>query len=203
MPAQKIDLDGWLSQLRAVPKLVIVEILGRQHNQLDGIADRWGFPINGSPCDVTAVLRRLSDFLKKYGPMLSVLMEDSGENGDENALGVRYLRAKIEKTQQDALAQRLRNEQKQQRLCDLETITQCLGLLSDRITKAGERAQQRWGQSGLEFFQDLAAGFQTDLNGVFDAIGCDATGDTDIANDDGKVLSVTCADSNQTDSAVR
>ena len=201
--AAKIDTDLWLSQLRAVPKTVMELIFGRQREQLDKVAERWGFPINGSPCDLTAVLRRLSDFLKKYGPMLKVLMEDESGEGDENTLGIQYMRAKIEKTQQDALAQRLRNEQKQQRLCDLETVTQCLGLLCDRIVKAGERAQQRWGQSGLEFFQDLAAGFQTDLNGVFDAIGSDEAGDPNIANDSESVLLVAGSQGDSADTSVR
>lgn len=174
-------------------------VLGKQRNQLDAVAERWGFPINGSPCDLVAVLVRLSEFLKKYGPLLKVLMDDEGE-GDENALGVRYLRAKIDKTEEDAKAQRLRNEQKESRLCDRESIMRSLALLADRIVKAGERAQRKWGDEGYEFFQDLAAGFESDLRGVFDAsddVGAEI--EAVVEDGDGDVQSVVAAEADSVD----
>lgn len=182
MPA-KIDTEHFLGVLRSVPKMVMEEVLGKQRNQLDAIAERWGFPINTSPCDVTAVLRRLADFLKKYGPLLKVLMDDDGE-GDENALGVRYLRAKIAKTEHDAHGAAIRNAQKEGRLVDLEQVHAMIEVIANRVNKASDRAQKKWGQEGYEFFADLAAGVEADIRGLIDAGGNGEGSDLDDAGED-------------------
>lgn len=182
MPA-KIDTEHFLGVLRAVPKTVMEEVWGKKRDQLDAVAERWGFPINGSPCDVTAVLRRLAEFLKKYGPLLKVLMDDDGD-GDENALGVRYLRAKIAKTEQDAHGAAIRNAQKEERLVDLEQVHSMIEVIANRVNKASDRAQKKWGREGFEFFADLAAGVEEDIRGLIDASGGGEGSDVEDADDD-------------------
>lgn len=179
----KIDTDHFISVLRAVPKSVIEVVLGRQRKQLDDIAERWGFPINGSPCDVTAVLRRLAEFLKKYGPLLKVLMDDDGD-GDENALGVRYLRAKIAKTEQDAHGAAIRNAQKEGRLIDLEQVHSMVEVIANSVNKASDKAQKKWGSEGYEFFADLASGVEEDIRGLIDASGGDEGSDMEDTGND-------------------
>lgn len=164
--ATKHDDDELRAMLRAVPQRIIGQMCGgRQTVHLQRVADRWGFPIDGKTVDLFAVMGRLWEFLKRYGPMLSALMEDTGD-GDENALGVRYLRAKIAKTEADAEAARLRVEHKAGQLCDRSDVHQLFNALVDRIHKSCDRAQAKWGADGFEFFADLTEGIKGDIRAV-------------------------------------
>lgn len=167
--AAKIDIDHWRGVLSAVPQLAILEACGDlKTEQLDRIAERWGFPINGSPVDVRAVLRRLVEFLKRYGQLLKDIIDAGDEDGEENSLSIRFLKSKIAKNEADTIGKQLLNEQKQNRLIERDVVHQVLNQMADRINKFGERAQRKWGEEGYEFFFDLAVGFQDDMRAVLD-----------------------------------
>ena len=166
--AAKRDDDELRALLRAVPQRIVGQLCGgRQTVQLQRLADRWGFPIAGRTVDLFAVMSRLWEFLKRYGPLLSAVLEDTGEAGDENALGVRYLRAKIAKTEADAAAAQLRVEQKAGRLCDRELIHQSLTLLAERIRRTSDVAIRRWGNDAADLFEQLAIGYCEDVKTMF------------------------------------
>lgn len=161
--ATKHDDDELRAMLRAVPQRIVGQMCGgRQTVHLQRVADRWGFPLDGKTVDLFAVLARLWEFLKRYGPMLSALMEDTGD-GDENALGVRYLRAKIAKTEADAEAARLRVAHKAGQLCDRAMVHEGFALLANRVQKTCDLAQRRWGQDAFELFESLANGVAEDF----------------------------------------
>ena len=167
--AAKHDDNELRAMLRAVPQRIVGQMCGgRQTVHLQRVADRWGFPIDGKTVDLFAVMARLWSFLKQYGPMLAVLMEDTGD-GDENALGVRYLRAKIQKTEADAAAAELRNAQREGLVCERAHVHRVYELMSSRILRASDNAQKKWGIEGFEVFSDLAAGIGDDIRGLIDA----------------------------------
>lgn len=165
--ATKRDDDELRAMLRAVPQRIVGQMCGgRQTVHLQRVADRWGFPIDGKTVDLFAVMARLWSFLKQYGPMLAVLMEDTGD-GDENALGVRYLRAKIQKTEADALAAELRNAQKEGMLCDRSQVHEAFGRIASAFQDASRKAQLKWGQDGFDFFVALADKMEADVMPLF------------------------------------
>ena len=74
--ATKRDDDELRAMLRAVPQRIVGEMCGRRQTvHLQRVADRWGFPIDGKTVDLFAVMSRLWEFLKRYGPMLSAVMD--------------------------------------------------------------------------------------------------------------------------------
>lgn len=171
--ATKHDDDELRAMLRAVPQRIVGQMCGgRQTVHLQRVADRWGFPIDGKTVDLFAVMARLWSFLKQYGPMLAVLMEDTSDGGDENALGVRYLRAKIQKTEADAQAAELRVAQKEGLLCDRAQVHEAFGRIANVFQKASGQAQRKWGADGFDFFATLAENIAVELQTM---IGNDAT----------------------------
>ena len=181
MAATKVDLAHWRQLISAIPQLVVGDACGGlKTEQLDRIAERWGFPLNGNPVDLGAVLRRLAEFLKRYGPILKDIMEASEEDGEEGSLSIQYLKSKIAKNEADTYGKRLLNEQKERNLVDRTLVHCALNKLADRIIKTGERAQRKWGTDGFEFFNDLAIGFQEDMREVFDAPSYSEEGDSEV-----------------------
>lgn len=161
--ATKLSDDELTSILKAVPQRIVGRMLGgRQTVHLQRLADRWGFPVTGRNVDLFAVMARLWAFLKQYAPMLQVLMEDTGdENGD--ALGVKFLKAKIRKVQADATMAELRAAQKENSLVDRATIHEALQSVAARINGACDRAQRKWGPDGFEFFSELVEAIRGDI----------------------------------------
>lgn len=166
----RIDVTELRERFRAVPQKLILELLGfRQWTELQRFADKWRLSIGGKTTDLFVLFRELRSFAAKYGPVLSALIEDLPTDGSEGELGVRYLRAKIAKTEADAQMAQLRVAEREGRLRDVRLVSQSLDLLANRIRNSTEMAQRRWGEPGREFFQELVDGFGSDLKTFFDA----------------------------------
>ena len=164
--AKRLD-PGLRDVLKTIPQKFIREACGgRQVAHLQRMEARWGCPLSGATTDLNALLGWLWGFLVQHGPMLKVLLEDEGGEG-ENSLGVQYLKAKISKTRADAKAAELRNEIKEGRLCDREVIHQSLVTLSERIRRTSDTAIRRWGNDAADMFEQLANGFGDDLETMF------------------------------------
>jgi hypothetical protein len=162
MAAKRND-DELTAILRAVPQRIVGRMLGgRQTVHLQRMADRWAFPVDGRTVDLFAVMARLWSFLKQYGPMLQVLMEDTGDQ-EGDSLGAQYLKAKIRKTQADADAAELRVRQKAGTLCFADDVHQCFNAIVDRFHKGCDHAQAKWGADGADFFEQLADGIKSDI----------------------------------------
>ncbi len=157
--------DELKAALRTVPQRIVGQMCGmRQTVHLQRVATRWSFPIDGKTVDLFAVMNRLWSFLTQYGPMLSAVMEDVGEDdGDDNALGVRYLRAKTRKTEAEADAAQLRVEERKGTLCQRDFIHDFLSRLANRIRSAGEQAQRNWGEDGFELFHQIELATREDM----------------------------------------
>lgn len=168
MGAARIDVGEWERWIRHVPAKVVEQLCDNwQFKQRSDIAHEWGFPLVGETIDLVAVLRWLREHLKQHGPALRILSED----GEEGPLGVQFLKAKIAKTEADAAGKQLLNAQKEGRVCDRETVRGCLELIASEMIKAGGIAQKKWGQDGLDFFDDLVDRLETSIRGVLDADG--------------------------------
>lgn len=154
--ATKRSDDELREILRAVPQRIVGQMCGgRQTVHLQRMANRWGFPIDGKSVDMFAVMTRLWTFLTQYGQQLAALMEDAVDEGDENALGVRYLRAKTAKTEAEAKMVQLRFEEKNGSVCPREMMHDLLAPLANRIRSAGEQAQRNWGDDGFDLFHQI------------------------------------------------
>lgn len=155
-PHTEIDEALLCSVLKSIPQKIVKKMLGgRQTIQLQRMADRWDFPIDGRYVDLFAVMARLWSFLNQYGEILGAVIDDSTEDGDDNSLTVRYLKAKIHKTEADAEAARLRVEEKSGSLCRREFVHDFLSRLANRVRMAGEQAQRNWGEDGFEIFHQI------------------------------------------------
>ena len=182
MSAKRTDVEHWNSVLRAVPPNVIEVACDNWFaSNRTSIAEEWGFPLVGKTIDVLAVLKRLREFLLHYAPLLRVLKED----GEEGPLGVQYLRAKIEKTEQDAHGKSVLNAQKEGRLCDREQVHGVFEVIASHFVRAADAAQKKWGQDGFEFFTDLATKLEDAFGGLLDEkFAADEAEDLDTDDDD-------------------
>lgn len=168
--AVKLTDDELMAALRAVPQRIVGRMLGgRQTVHLQRMADQWGFPVDSKLVDLFAVLSRLWEFLKRHGPVLKVLMEDDGSDGDEGALGVQYLKAKIRKTKADADAAEIRNATKEGHLCDRATVHAIFEKIASVYQNAARQAQLKWGESGFEFFEALAEKLEVEFTALLGA----------------------------------
>ena len=165
----KIDITDLRARCLAVPQKLMLEMLGfRQWLELQRFADKWKLPIGGATTDLFAVGRALRLFVAKYGTILSAVMEDLPTDGSEGELGVRYLKAKIDKTEQDARASAIRNELREGNLLDRARVHEIFERLAARVQRASDKAQSRWGSDGHDFMQTLVEGFETDIRSVVD-----------------------------------
>ena len=143
---------------RVMPQKLVLELFGfRQWIELQRFVDKWRLPIGGKTCDLFAVFQELRVFASKYGVVLSALIEDLPTVGSEGELGVRYLRAKIDKTEQDARAATIRNELREGSLLDRARVHEIFERLAVSIRKASDKAQSRWGVDGFDFMAGLAS----------------------------------------------
>ena len=164
----RIDIGDLRERCRALPQNLVLELLGfRQWIELQRFADKWRLPVGGKTTDLFAVFRELRSFVAKYGVVLAALLDDLPADGSDGELGVRYLRAKISKTEADAMMAQLRVSQKEGRLCDRELIHESLLLLSERIRRTSDTAIRRWGNDAADMFEQLANGFGDDLETMF------------------------------------
>ncbi len=187
--AAKLTDDELMAALRVVPQRLVGRMLGgRQTVHLQRMADQWGFPVDVKLVDLFAVLSRLWEFLKRHGPVLKVLMEDDGSDGDEGALGVQYLKAKIRKTKADADAAEIRNATKEGRLCDVAAVHEIFTLVVSAFQAASLAAQKKWGADGLAFFDELSSKMGVAFEGFIAtySAGDSESGEADPqADDDG------------------
>lgn len=156
--ATKRSDDELREILRAVPQRIVGEMCGgRQTVHLQRVANRWGIPLagDGGKVDLFAVLARLWLFLKDYAVPLAAIMNDSGEDGDDDTLGVRYLRAKTAKTEAEAKMVQLKFEKEDGSVCSREMMHDLLAPLANRIRTAGEQAQRNWGDDGFDLFHQI------------------------------------------------
>lgn len=168
--------------LRTVPQRLVGRMLGgKQTIHLQRMASRWGFPVDGRSVDMFAVMGRLKSFLKQHGPALAALMEDDG--GDENSLGVQYLRARIRKVQADADAAEMRVQQKGGQLVDRNAVHEVFAALTSRFQDASRRAQSRWGQDGFDFFSELTERICADISTISSKLGTTDDNDPQPADD--------------------
>lgn len=173
----RLNISELRERCHALPQKLVLELFGfRQWIELQRFADKWRLPIGGKTCDLFALFRELRSFASKYGAVLSALIEDLPTDGSEGELGVRYLRAKIAKTEADAAMAELRVQQKAGTLCFADDVHQIFNAIIDRFHKGCDHAQAKWGHDGADFFEQLAAGIKTDILAV---IGSNAE-----ANDD-------------------
>lgn len=163
----RIDVTDLRERCRALPQKLVLELLGfKQWTELQRFADKWRLPIGGATTDLFAVFRELRLFASKYGQVLTALIEDLPTDGSEGQLGVRYLKAKIAKTEADARAAELRVVQKEGRLVDREQVHSLIEVIANRVNKMSDRAQKRWGTEGFEFFNDLANEIEEDIRAL-------------------------------------
>ncbi len=180
--AAKLSDDELRVALRAVPQRIVGQMCGgRQTGHLQRVANRWGFPIDGKTVDLFAVMTRLWSFLTQYGDILAAVMNDAIEEGDDDRLDVRYLRAKTRKTEAEAASAELRVEERKGTLCSRDFIHDFLMRLANRIRCAGEQAQRNWGEDGFEIFHQLELATRDDIARIGakesepDAVEADAT----------------------------
>ncbi|MFM9961767.1 MAG: hypothetical protein ACKV2Q_11135 [Planctomycetaceae bacterium] len=167
---RRINQTDLREQCRALPQKLVLELLGfSQWIELQRFVAKWKLPLGGAKTDLFAVFQELRSFTKQYGPVLKVLIEDLPADGSEGELGVRFLRAKIQKVEADARMSELRIADREGRLRDVALVSSCLELLVNRMRSAGERARRNWGDAGYEFFKDVVDGFGSDLRGFIDA----------------------------------
>lgn len=168
--AAKLTDDELMAALRVVPQRIVGRMFGgRQTVHLQRMADQWGFPVDSKQVDLFAVLSRLWEFLKQHRPVLKVLMEDDGSDGDEGALGVQYLKAKIRKTKADADAAEIRNAAKEGQLCDRAQVHAAFGKIASAFQIAASTAQRKWGEAGFDFFAQLAENIASELQPLNEA----------------------------------
>ncbi|MFM9962872.1 MAG: hypothetical protein ACKV2Q_16805 [Planctomycetaceae bacterium] len=168
--AHRVTISDLREQCRALPQKLVLELFGfSQWIELQRFAGKWKLPLGGAKTDLFAVFAELRSFAKQYGPVLKALIDDLPADGSENELGVRFLRAKIAKTESDTEMSQLRVAEREGRLRDVRLVSQCLELLVTRMRSATERAQRKWGSEGHEFFAELIDGFGSDLRGFIDA----------------------------------
>ena len=160
----RLDITDLRERCRALPQKFVLELLGfRQWIELQRFADKWRLPIGGTTTDLFAMFRELRLFVAKYGTIISALIEDIPADGSEGELGVRYLRAKIAKTEADAQAAELRNAHKEGRLCDRAEVRAAFGRIASVFQNAAGNAQRKWGADGFDFFVALAENIGAEL----------------------------------------
>lgn len=168
----RIDVSELRERCHALPQKLVLELLGfKQWVELQRFADKWRLPIGGKTTDLFAVFRELRSFVAKYGTVLGALIEDLPADGSEGELGVRYLRAKIAKTEADAEMAQLRVAQKENQLCPRDDVRQLFNAIVDRFHGACDRAQARWGADGFDFFESLAEGIRGDIRAAISDLG--------------------------------
>lgn len=173
----RLNITDLRERCHALPQKLVLELFGfKQWIELQRFADKWRLPIGGKTTDLFAVFRELRSFASKYGAVLSALLEDLPTDGSEGELGVRYLRAKIAKTEADAAMAQLRVAQKENQLCPRDDVRQVFNAIVDRIHKSCDRAQAKWGRDGFEFFELLTEGIRSDIRAAIET-GTDATND--------------------------
>ena len=186
----RLNINDLRERCHALPQKLVLELFGfKQWIELQRFADKWRLPIGGKTCDLFAVFRELRSFAAKYGAVLSALIEDLPTDGSEGELGVRYLRAKIAKTEADAAMAELRVQHKAGTLCFAADVSEIFNRVLDRFHKACDHAQSRWGADGTDFFEQLADGIKTDILAV---IGRDAAANDEQAGDE--AVTATSAD---------
>lgn len=160
---------------RAVPQGDLGEMCSgegqtpKQCRQLQEMERQWGLPFAREWVNLYEFFPKLWEFLVKWGPPLRLLMEDDDTTGDgSNSLGVRHLRAKIAKTEEDARAAAIRNDLRQNTLIERERVHEVFERLVNVVRKASDRAQARWGQEGFDFIVGLIDGFEDEIRGVKD-----------------------------------
>lgn len=179
--------------LHAVPQWVMAEMCSgdtgkpRQCKQLQDMERQWGLPFARETINLYEFFPKLWEFLIRWGPLLKVVMEDADGSGDENSLGVRYLRAKIAKTEEDARAAAIRNDLRQDHLVERAAVQDLFGRLVGIVRQSSDRAQARWGVEGYDFVAGLIEGFDAVISGVRDGIGAgsiETTNETDSSAED-------------------
>lgn len=163
-------------QLRSVPQQVILTMTGKQQTvELQRIAAKWGIPIAGRTVDLFSVLRSTCEFLDKHGPMLSLILEEPTDDPD-GPLMVELLRARISKLQADARLAELRLAERENLLCDRRQVHEAFGRIASVFQNSASNAQRKWGESGFDFFVELADKMEAEVMPLFvdDAHNADA-----------------------------
>lgn len=138
----------------------------RQTKQLQDMERNWGLPFAGETLDLFEFFPKLWKFLVQWGPLLSVVMEDESGEVSQTSLGVRFLKARIAKAEEDARATAIRNDLRQNTLIERARIHEVFERLVNVVRRMSDRAQSRWGQEGFDFVAGLIDGFEDEIRGV-------------------------------------
>lgn len=168
MAAKVGNVDQLAQICKQIPQKLMLELFGvKKGNSLKDFQKHWDCPLGNAHVDLFEVFRWLREFFHENGPLLDAILEDGDEA--DLGLGAQYLRAKIDKTREDARLAKLKRELKEGTLCERSVIHTQLSRLADRIRTVGEKAQRQFGRDGYNLFHQLETGFRNDLDRMIQA----------------------------------
>ena len=138
---------------RAVPKKWIAEASGRQHNQLNEWAIRYGTPVAGPTVDLAEFVRWALDFLARNGRKLSAVNGDDPMSGPGSAALENWRREKW-------LLARLDRQARQGQLLPRRDVQEHLGRLADLLRGAAERLEKQHGAEARRLLDEALDDFE-------------------------------------------